>query len=159
MNPRESGPYSIQYKKNDVVCLEHDEEYDLYLIHKGKLLVCGLEGTRVTPIAYLSPGEYFGELSFFDHQARSANAICLEDSTLIKIPVTELEAKCPNWLITLTKSNVKKIRHANHLLAKKGIRRQNVESLKPLSIEEQRHYYQLIDSFKRDRTDHSDNAN
>ena len=60
------GPLTVNLNKNEVLCREGDEDIDLYIIHEGKLLICGLKGSQVTPLAYLEAGEYLGELSFFD---------------------------------------------------------------------------------------------
>ncbi len=144
MTKKVSGPMTIQFKKDQIVCTSNENDYDLYLIHQGKLMIFADEGSRITPIAFLNSGEYFGELSFFDHLPRSANAICLEETTLIKIPVNELEAQCPSWLMTLSKAIVKKLRNATSLMAEKGIRKKNVETIQALSIEDQRHYYQIL---------------
>ena len=61
--------------------------------------------------------------SFFDKQPRSAHIICVEDSTLIKIPVEELDKQAPRWLITLAQHVARKLRKADSLIAKKGIKK------------------------------------
>lgn len=148
MNANKNGLITQEYQTDEIVCLAGSEDYDLYLIHGGKLLIFGNEGSRVTPIAYLGPGEYFGELSFFDHQSRSAHAVAIEPTTLIKIPASELNVHCPHWLKTLAGQLVAQVREATNLLNSKGIRRKNVETIQPLSIDEQRHYYQLLEDYQ-----------
>lgn len=142
-----SGPLTLNLKKDDVICISGEHNYDLYMIHSGKLIVMVNNGTKVTPLAYLNAGEYLGELSFFDHAPRSAHVVCLEDTTLFKVPIEEKENQFPAWLNTIALSITKKLRHSNDLILKKGIRKQNVESVKPFSIEEQRHYYQLLQKY------------
>lgn len=141
-----SGPLTLQLKQDELVCVAGDSEVDLYKIRSGRLMVFVNDGTKITPLAYLGDGEYLGELSFFDHEPRSAHVVALSPTTLIKIPVHELEKQAPAWLITMATHVAKKIRRADELIRKKGIRRQNVESIKPLSMEEQRHYYKLIEN-------------
>ncbi|MBT3584460.1 MAG: cyclic nucleotide-binding domain-containing protein [Halobacteriovoraceae bacterium] len=139
-----SGPLTLSMKKDELVCTAGDSECDLYIIHSGKLLVFVNEKSKITPLAFLGPGEYLGELSFFDGQSRSAHVVCVEDASLIKVPVTELNKQFPDWLITLAKSITTKLRKTGELIRVKGIRKQNVESMKALSIEEQTHYFQII---------------
>jgi len=76
------------YKKfspNEIVCLSGEHSDDLFIIHTGKLMIFVNQGTKITPIAYLGPGEYVGELSFFDKLPRSAHIMTIEDTTLIQI--------------------------------------------------------------------------
>ena len=62
--------------------------------------------------------------------------------------IEELGKQFPEWLITIAQNITSKLRRTGDLIRQKGIRKQNVESIKPLSIEEQRHYYQLVEKFK-----------
>ena len=137
---RPTGPMTLQLKKDELIFRAGDTNTDLYIIHSGEVLVYVINGTQVTPLAYLGAGEYLGELSFFDHEPRSAFVIATEESTLIQIPTEELQRQFPAWLALLARHITKKLRDTDELIRKKGIRRQNVESIKPLSIEEQRHY-------------------
>ena len=70
--------YDIELMKNDVLCREGDIETDLYVVQSGELLVCVRKGSQVTAVAKLGPGEYIGELSFFDNKPRGADIIALE---------------------------------------------------------------------------------
>lgn len=140
------GPLTLSLDKDELVCVAGDQEVDLYKVRSGKLMVFVNDGTKITPLAYLGAGEYLGELSFFDHKPRSAHVVAVEPCELIKIPVNELEKQAPKWLITMASHIAQKIRTTDELIRTKGIRRQNVESIKPLSIEDQRHYYQIIES-------------
>lgn len=139
-----SGPMTVDLKKDQLICRAGDEEADLFIIHSGRLMVFVMNGTQVTPLAFLGEGEYLGELSFFDHQKRSAYVVAVEDSTLIQIPTSELERQFPPWLILMARHITHKLRVTDELIRKKGIRKKNVEGIKPLSIEEQRHYAELL---------------
>lgn len=147
MSEQLSGPLTMNLEKGDIVCAAGETECDLFIIHSGKLMVFVNEKTKITPLAYLGEGEYLGELSFFDGNPRSAHVICVEPSTLIKIPVAELEKQFPSWLTTIAQSVTKKLRHTDELIRKKGIRKQNVESMKPLTIDEQREYFQILQTY------------
>ena len=138
-----SGLYTIKLKKDDILCRAGEDNSDLYLIHRGRLMIFVVDGTKVTPIAYLEKDEYVGELSFFDGQKRSAFVVAVEDTDLIEIPVSEAHHQFPDWLLRLAKFMTKTTREMDETFRTTGIKRKNVESIAPLSIEEQRHYYQL----------------
>lgn len=142
------GPLTLNLEAGELVCCAGQHDYDLYIIHSGKLLIYVNDGTKVTPLAYLGAGEYLGELSFFDHMPRSAHVATLEPTTLIQIPVDQLGQQFPEWLITIAQNITSKLRRTGDVIRQKGIRKQNVETIKPLSIDEQRHYFQLVEKFK-----------
>ncbi len=133
----------ITVSKDELICKEGDLSRDLYKIVSGKLMICSRNNSMVTPLAYLEPGEYFGEFSFFDGMQRSADVIATEESTLIKIPLAELKKQFPRWLLLTTKSMTKKLRTMGEVISHKGIKRKKATTT-PLSIEEQRHYYNII---------------
>jgi CRP-like cAMP-binding protein len=135
-------------KKDEIICREGDLSYDLYKVISGKLMICKRNNSRVTPLAYLEAGEFFGEMSFFDKHTRSADVIALEDTVLHKIPEAELKKQFPVWLIMTSKSITQKIRSLNSSISKKGIKRKDTGTIEPLSIDEQRHYYNLFDTDK-----------
>jgi CRP/FNR family cyclic AMP-dependent transcriptional regulator len=98
----------------------------------------------VTPLAFLESGQYFGEFSFFDGQKRSADVIAVEDTTLIKIPLAELKKQFPRWLLLTTKNMTNKLRLLDDVIRTKGIKKTRVDIIRPLTIDEQRHYYGII---------------
>ncbi|MBL7665654.1 MAG: cyclic nucleotide-binding domain-containing protein [Bacteriovoracaceae bacterium] len=141
-----SENFQIFLKKDQILCREGDNETNLFIIKRGKLLVCLKKGTEVIPLAHLGAGEFVGELSFFDGEPRSANIIALEECELSKIPQAEITKKFPAWLILMAKQMTKKIRLYDEVVKGKGLKRKNVESVKPLTIQEQRHFFQILES-------------
>jgi len=139
-----SGPMTEKYQKDQIVCLMNEFENDLFIIHSGELIICTEEGSKITPIAILKEGEYIGELSFFDRNPRSAHVIALTDSTLVRIPVESINTQMPTWLFTIANSITEKIRKADNLIQKNGIKQKAGSTLKPLSIEQQRLYMNKI---------------
>lgn len=136
---------TINLNKDQVLAKKGDRASDLYYVTSGKLMICSRSGHMVTAIAYLAQGQYFGELSFFDSCPRSADVIAIEPSSIVKIPSTELKKQFPTWLLIVAKQMTKKIRLMDEVISEKGIKRTNVHSIKPLSIEEQRHYFEVLD--------------
>ena len=140
----------IKITKDTILCREGDEDSDLYMVSKGKLLICTRSGHMVTPIAYVQAGEYFGEMSFFDNKNRSADVIAVEDCTLVRVPTSTLKDQVPKWLLVMAKRMTHKLRVMDHVIKDKGIKRKNTKTMDPLSIEEQRHYYQLLTAFLKE---------
>jgi CRP/FNR family cyclic AMP-dependent transcriptional regulator len=126
------------FKKNSVLCREGDVSMDIYLLKSGKLLACSVQGTKVTALSRIEPGEFVGELSFFDGKTRASHVVALEDSNVIMIPKHELSSLLPNWYIQIGKSLTKKIRLLDGVLHSSSLRRFGNEDQKPLSIEDQR---------------------
>lgn len=150
MSERIDGPLTLNLKAGELVCCAGQQDFDLYIIHSGKLLIYVNDGTKVTPLAYLGEGEYLGELSFFDRMPRSAHVATLEPTTLIQVPVEGLGKQFPEWLITIAQNITSKLRRTGDVIRQKGIRKQNVETIKPLSTDEQRYYYQLVEKFREE---------
>ena len=151
MSPVSEGTINIKLKKDEILFLADEEDKDLYIIQKGRVMVFVQKGSQIIPVAYLSKGEYIGELSFFDEGARSASIICTEDTEFLKIPVEEMHKHCPAWMKTIGQQLTGKIRNGDELIRSKGIRKKNVEGIKPLSIDEQTHCFKLVEQKKHQK--------
>jgi CRP/FNR family transcriptional regulator, cyclic AMP receptor protein len=134
----------LSLKSHSVLCREGDPSSDLYFLVSGKLLICTVNGTEVKAISRISPGEFIGELSFFDGKPRSSHVVTLEDSKLIQIPKHEISSKLPDWYIHVGSNLTKKIRLLDHIIQESVVRRSRLEESTPLTIEEQRKLYDLI---------------
>ena len=143
------GTVKISLKKDEFLFLAEETDCDLFIIQKGKLMVFVQKGSQIIPVAYLGAGEYIGELTFFDEGRRSASILCMENTDFIKIPVEEMHKHCPAWMKVIGQQLTKKIREGDELIRSKGIRKKNVEGIKPLSIEEQTHCFKLVDQRKQ----------
>ena len=143
------GTVKISLKKDEFLFLAEETDCDLFIIQKGKVMVFVQKGSQIIPVAYLGAGEYIGELTFFDEGRRSASILCMENTDFIKIPVEEMHKHCPAWMKVIGQQLTKKIREGDELIRSKGIRKKNVEGIKPLSIEEQTHCFKLVDQRKQ----------
>jgi len=63
----------------------------MYLILEGELRVRLLVAERETILATLGPGDFFGDLSLFDHGPRSADVVANVDSTVLKMSAAGFE--------------------------------------------------------------------
>ena len=152
MNPGSEDTIKVSFKKDDILFLAEENEKDLYVIERGQVMVFVQKGSQIIPLSYLGVGEYIGELTFFDQGKRSASIICTEDSDFLKISVENLHKHCPSWMKTLGSQLTKKIRDGDELIRSKGIRKKNVEGIKPLSMEEQSYCFKLVDLKKNKKT-------
>ncbi|MBC7538161.1 MAG: cyclic nucleotide-binding domain-containing protein [Bacteriovorax sp.] len=142
------GTQIINLNKDYILFLAEEEENDLYIIQSGKVMVFVQKGSEIIPIAYLGKDEYIGELSFFDDEPRSASIMCMDNTQLKKISTADMNEHFPRWLKTIGLQLTRKIREGDELIRSKGIRKKNLESIKPLSIEEQTRCFKLVDQYK-----------
>jgi hypothetical protein len=63
----------------------------MYFLLEGELRVRLLIAGKETILVTLGPGEFFGEISLFDHGPRSADVIANSDSTLLKISASAFQ--------------------------------------------------------------------
>lgn len=134
----------LDFEPHTVVCREGDPSSELYFLKSGKLLVCTLSGTQVKVISRIYPGEFIGELSFFDGKARASHVVTLEKCKLIQIQKQEISGHLPLWYTEIGVNLTKKIRQLDHIIYSGNIRRSNSQESKPLSMEEQRTLYELL---------------
>ena len=152
MSKNFAEPIKISLKKDEILFLADEKEVDLYVILKGSVMVFVQKGSEIIPVAYLGINEYIGELSFFDKQIRSASVVCMEDCTFHRIPTKQMHDHCPKWMEILGCDLAKKIRKGDELIRSKGIRKKNVEGIKPLTISEQSHFFKLVDQKRQRKT-------
>ena len=74
-----------QYKKDDLIFAEGDAADYIYFIESGQISIFIQKFTSRDEISILVPGEYFGEMAFFNKDKRSASAIALTDTSLLSI--------------------------------------------------------------------------
>ncbi len=129
---------NIVYKPNDVICRQGDPSSDLYFLKEGRLLICTVQGTQVKAIARIEPGEFIGELSFFDGKPRATHIVAIERSVVIQLPKEEIMSHLPFWFVEVGKNLTKKIRLLDGIVHSSNFRKIGTEDQKPLSIEEQR---------------------
>ncbi len=137
--------YAQEYGPHSVICHEGDPSSDLYYLQSGKLLICTISGTQVKVIARIETGEFVGELSFFDGRPRSSHVVTLENSVVIQIPKHEISNHLPIWYLEIGKNLTKKIRLLDGVVNATNLRKfGSEENQKPLSIEDQRLFYDLL---------------
>jgi CRP/FNR family cyclic AMP-dependent transcriptional regulator len=77
-----SPKFRRRYRKSEVIFEEGSGGSEMYLIHSGRVLLSVRQSeTREVPLAFLSPGDFFGEMALVDDSPRSATASAVEDDT------------------------------------------------------------------------------
>jgi len=71
-----------EYLKNEVIFDEGEEGQALYVVLRGRVLICRQGATEAGRIAEIPPGALFGELALLDGVPRTAQARALEDSAI-----------------------------------------------------------------------------
>jgi CRP-like cAMP-binding protein len=74
-----------------VVVRQGDPGDAMFLILAGELRARTMIGERETILATFGPGDFFGDMSLFDHGPRSADVVANVDSTVLRISVTAFD--------------------------------------------------------------------
>lgn len=135
---------TLDFNTHEVICREGDASSDLFFLKSGKLLICTIQGTQVKAIARIGPGEFIGELSFFDGAKRATHVVALEKSSIIQISRLDVMDHLPFWYKEIGKNLTKKIRLLDSIIHDSNFRKIGSEDQKPLSIEEQRQIFAAI---------------
>ena len=74
------------FRKDNMVLIEEEVGSTMFIILDGRVKISRIsdEGREVI-LSIMSEGDFFGEMSILDGQARSANVITLEDSSILII--------------------------------------------------------------------------
>ena len=84
-----------RFKTGEVICAEGDPGNSMFFILEGSVSVekkTSATGTATKTLTVLAPGDYFGEMSLFDQQPRSASAIAGGETRLALLPKTAFDA-------------------------------------------------------------------
>ncbi len=130
--------FFLDFEPNQVICRKDDPSSDLFYLKSGKLLICTHQVTEVKALARIEPGEFIGELSFFDGHPRSTHIIAIEKSVVVQIPKAELSNLLPLWYLQVGINLTKKIRLLDQVVQESRIRKYNSQEEKPLTMAEQR---------------------
>jgi CRP/FNR family cyclic AMP-dependent transcriptional regulator len=135
---------TLVFRPNEVICRQGDISSDLFFLKEGRLLICTVQGTQVKAIARIEPGEFIGELSFFDGKPRATHVVALEKSTVIQLPRDQIMEHLPFWFVEVGKNLTKKIRLLDAIIRSSNFRKIGTEDQKALSIDEQRLIFAAI---------------
>ena len=130
--------------KDTFLTTEGEKKTNLIQILKGEILVFVTKKSAIIPLGKLGPGDYLGELSFFDKRPRSAYSIALTNVEIKLYEDDELNQEIPNWLKEFGCSLAKKIRDNDRRLEEAQFRPRPIGEQITLTQEEQSRIYKLI---------------
>lgn len=73
----------LEFKNGDTIIKEGDNFTSIYLLLKGSVLITKTQDNRQIRLSKLSPGEIFGEMSYFSKNPRQSNIVAREDNVLV----------------------------------------------------------------------------
>jgi CRP/FNR family transcriptional regulator, cyclic AMP receptor protein len=106
----------LAFPEGETVVKRGDKGDGLYLILEGSAEV--RRGTRA--LAKLGSGQFFGEMSLFDNEPRSADVVTLKPSKLAVLSKWEFwgfAASQPEVVLRILEEMSRRLRAANHALA------------------------------------------
>jgi SulP family sulfate permease len=84
-----------EYKKDQIVFGAHTAGHELMLIAKGQVkITLQLHSGKKLHLSTMGQGQFFGEMSFVDGRPHSADAIAIEDTTIICISRERFRELC-----------------------------------------------------------------
>src|SRR4051812_47901749 len=86
-----SSAFTRDYPAGTVIFEERDPGSRMYVIRSGKVKIYRhLEGKEIV-LAFLAPGDFFGEMALLEGLPRSASAMCVEDAQLVEVDQSTFE--------------------------------------------------------------------
>ena len=103
-----------QLKKGEILINEGDLTKQVYILKKGLLRAYKKHPSgEVYSIGEVKPGEFVGEMAYFNEEARNASVDAIEDSELIEIQPTIFERvilQKPSWAKTLISTMTRRLK-------------------------------------------------
>lgn len=105
------------YKRNNMILMEEDFGDTLFILNSGSVKITRIsEEGREVILSILGEGDFFGEMSIFDGESRSANVVALEDSEVFilkRSDFIDLLQKHPEVAITLLQELASRLRKSD----------------------------------------------
>ncbi|MCK4641046.1 MAG: Crp/Fnr family transcriptional regulator [Candidatus Marinimicrobia bacterium] len=124
------------YKRNNMILMEEDVGDTLFILNQGSVKITRLsDDGREVILSILGDGDFFGEMSIFDGESRSANVIALEDSEVFVLKrgdFLDLLEKHPKIAIALLQELAIRLRRSDQQI--EGLSLSDAESRIAMSI-------------------------
>lgn len=110
------------YPSGAPIIMTEDEEHSLYIMSRGTVVVKAFDPTmREKVLAYLEPGDFFGEMSAIDSEPRSADVVAgneeVEVLVFTKKDFLEILQNYPSVHLALSREFCRRLRLLNHRLS------------------------------------------
>ena len=80
-----------EYNPGDIIFREGQEGGSMFVITQGRVKIVRDFGKSNSTLARFSQGDFFGEISVFSHEPRSATAVTEEATVLLRYTSQEIE--------------------------------------------------------------------
>ncbi|MCG2716061.1 MAG: Crp/Fnr family transcriptional regulator [Candidatus Marinimicrobia bacterium] len=124
------------YKRNNMILMEEDVGDTLFILNQGSVKITRLsDDGREVILSILGEGDFFGEMSIFDGESRSANVIALEDSEVFVLKrgdLLDLLEKHPKIAIALLQELAIRLRKSDQQI--EGLSLSDAENRIAMSI-------------------------
>ncbi|MCK9243743.1 MAG: Crp/Fnr family transcriptional regulator [Candidatus Marinimicrobia bacterium] len=105
------------YKKGNIILMEEEFGDTLFILNKGSVKITRLsDDGREVILSILGEGDFFGEMSIFDGENRSANVVALEDTAVLILKrgdFLDLLEKHPRIAIVLLQEMAMRLRRSD----------------------------------------------
>lgn len=111
----EASQYSLRFlKPGEVLINEGESTQQVYIVRKGTLRAFKKRPTgEIIPLGEIKPGEFVGEMAYFNDEARMASVDALTEAELIEIQPAVFEKviyQRPSWAKTLISTLAKRLK-------------------------------------------------
>jgi CRP/FNR family cyclic AMP-dependent transcriptional regulator len=121
IGPPLPSAYSLKFlSEGENLFLEGDKAESVYILKTGKLKAYKGPTAKTIVLGEILPGEFVGEMSYINHEDRSATVQAINDSQLIEIPISAIDATLfskPAWAQSLVRTLSKRLKLSNDKLA------------------------------------------
>jgi CRP-like cAMP-binding protein len=114
-----------RYPQETVILTEGTPGGQLHVIHQGRVRISKVvPGVGEEALTILGPGDFFGEVEFFDGAPASAHAIAHSDCEIFSIPHQEVRAMmgshpalCAKFLWAFSRTLATRLRESNQKIS------------------------------------------
>ena len=83
--------FGREFPRGTVLFRQGDPAAEMYVIHRGSVVITAHAGLAEKVLTTLGPGEFLGEMALLNGTVRTASATCVEDSLLLVIDARTFE--------------------------------------------------------------------
>ena len=90
---------SLSYSQSEVIIAEGEEAFLVYFVESGTVEITYGGQEKAIVVAFIGPGEFLGEIGFFDHQSRVRTLRAMEDSVIRiwdRLTVEKMKTQAPS---------------------------------------------------------------